>query len=121
MHIDTYFIVIGPGLVIVNPNYPCHQLDTFKKAGWKIFEAPNGTTPASHPMWFSTNWLSINVLMLDEKRVVIEEQETPTQKMFEKLGIQCIKVPLRHAYSLGGGIHCWTCDVRRRGKLESYL
>ena len=33
MHIDTYFIVIGPGLVIVNPNYPCHQLDTFKKAG----------------------------------------------------------------------------------------
>ena len=74
-------------------------------AGWKIVEAPNGTTPASHPLWFSSNWLSINVLMLDEKRVVVEEQETPTQKMFEKLGIQCVKVytimnPWRYVLSI---------------------
>ena len=36
MHIDATFNVIGPGLVIVNPDRPCDQIDTFKKAGWKV-------------------------------------------------------------------------------------
>ena len=36
----------------------------------------------------------MNILMLDEKRVLVEEKEIPTQKMFEKLGIECIKVSL---------------------------
>lgn len=36
-------------------------------------------------------------------------------------GITTIKVNIRNANSLGGGFHCWTCDVRRRGTLQSYL
>lgn len=34
----------------------------------------------------SSKWLSMNVLMLDEKRVMVEEKETTIQKMFENLG-----------------------------------
>ena len=36
MHIDATFNIIGPGLVIVNPDRPCNQLDMFHKAGWKV-------------------------------------------------------------------------------------
>ena len=36
MHIDATFNVIGPGLVITNPDRPCNQLDMFRKAGWKV-------------------------------------------------------------------------------------
>ena len=36
MHIDGTFNIIGPGLVITNPNRPCNQLDMFRKAGWKV-------------------------------------------------------------------------------------
>lgn len=36
-------------------------------------------------------------------------------------GIKTIKVNIRHANSLGGGFHCWTTDVRRRGTLQSYF
>lgn len=36
-------------------------------------------------------------------------------------GIKTIKVSIRHANSLGGGFHCWTTDVRRRGTLRSYF
>lgn len=89
----------------------------------------------------------MNVLMLDDKRVMVEANETTIQKMFESLGkviyqschmqfwiisnahvpvslssgIQTIKVNIRHANSLGGGFHCWTTDVRRRGTLKSYF
>ena len=36
MHIDATFLVIGPGLVIVNPSKPCNEIEMFYKAGWKV-------------------------------------------------------------------------------------
>ena len=82
---------------------------------------PLPTTPASHPMWASSTWLSMNTLSLDTERIMVEEQELPLIELYEKLGFKCIKVPFRHAYSIGGGLHCYTCDIRRRGELESYF
>ncbi|XP_004687896.1 PREDICTED: glycine amidinotransferase, mitochondrial [Condylura cristata] len=121
MHIDATFNIIGPGLVLSNPDRPCHQIDLFKKAGWTIVTPPIPVIPDDHPLWMSSKWLSMNVLMLDEKRVMVDANEVPIQKMFEKLGISTIKVNIRNANSLGGGFHCWTCDVRRRGTLQSYF
>jgi len=121
MHIDATFYTIRPGLAISNPDRPCNQLEMFEKAGWKIVNAPLPVIPESHPLWMGSKWLSMNVLMLDEKRVVVDKNEIPTQKMFESLGIKCIPVDMRYANSLGGSFHCWTCDVRRRGSLESYF
>jgi len=60
--------------------------------GWKIVPAPKPVASDSWPFWMSSKWLSMNTLMLDEKRVLVEKEEIPTQKMFEKLGIECIKV-----------------------------
>jgi len=121
MHIDATFNIIGPGLVIVNPDRPCHQLDMFKKAGWDMVTAPQPCIPDDHPLWMSSKWLSMNVLMLDPKRVIVDKNELATQKMFEWLGIECITVSIRFANSLGGGFHCWTSDIRRQGTLESYF
>ncbi|KAK7912431.1 hypothetical protein WMY93_012642 [Mugilogobius chulae] len=121
MHIDATFNIIGPGLVLSNPDRPCKQIDMFKKAGWTIVKPPTPLIPDDHPLWMSSKWLSMNVLMLDEKRVMVDANETTIQKMFESLGIKTVKVSIRHANSLGGGFHCWTTDVRRRGTLQSYF
>uniref|UniRef100_G1T784 Glycine amidinotransferase n=1 Tax=Oryctolagus cuniculus TaxID=9986 RepID=G1T784_RABIT len=103
------------------PDRPCLQIELFKKAGWTIVTPPIPVIPDDHPLWMSSKWLSMNVLMLDEKRVMVDANEVPIQKMFEKLGISTIKVNIRNANSLGGGFHCWTCDIRRRGTLQSYF
>ncbi len=58
----------------------------------QIVEVPYPRKPDSRPLWLASEWLSMNVLMLDPKRVLIEKYEEETQKMFEKLGIECIKV-----------------------------
>ncbi|MFT7816495.1 glycine amidinotransferase, mitochondrial [Arapaima gigas] len=121
MHIDATFNIIGPGLVLSNPDRPCHQIEMFEKAGWTVIKPPTPLIPDDHPLWMSSKWLSMNVLMLDEKRVMVDANETSIQKMFESLGIKPIKVSIRHANSLGGGFHCWTTDVRRRGTLQSYF
>uniref|UniRef100_A0AAQ4R1T2 Glycine amidinotransferase n=1 Tax=Gasterosteus aculeatus aculeatus TaxID=481459 RepID=A0AAQ4R1T2_GASAC len=121
MHIDATFNIIGPGLVLSNPDRPCRQIDMFQKAGWTIVKPPTPLIPDDHPLWMSSKWLSMNVLMLGEKRVMVDANESTIQKMFESLGIKTIKVNIRHANSLGGGFHCWTTDVRRRGTLQSYF
>ena len=33
LHIDSTFNIIGPGLVLGNPDRPCDQMEMFKKAG----------------------------------------------------------------------------------------
>ncbi|CAH1789411.1 unnamed protein product [Owenia fusiformis] len=121
MHIDATFNIIGPGMVLSNPDRPCHQIEMFKNAGWDVIHPPNPLISDDHPLWMSSKWLSMNVLMLDPKRVIVQSTETSIRKLFESLGIECIPVNILHANSLGGGFHCWTCDIRRNGELESYL
>jgi len=33
MHIDATINIVGPGLLIVNPDRPCGQIEIFEKAG----------------------------------------------------------------------------------------
>ena len=62
--------------------------------GWNIVTAPKPVMPDSWPLWLGSKWLSMNTMMLDEKRALVEKEEVPTQKMLEKLGIKCIRVSL---------------------------
>ena len=55
-------------------------------------DAPKPTCPENHPLWFTSKWLSMNFLMLDEKRAVVEAAEEPIHHMLEGLGIKPIKV-----------------------------
>ena len=81
MHIDATFNIIGPGVVLSNPDRPCHQIDMFHKAGWTVVKPPSPLIPNTHPLWMSSKWLSMNVLMLDPTRVVVDKNETTTQKV----------------------------------------
>ena len=81
MHIDAAFNIIGPGLVLSNPDGPCHQIDMFYKAGWTVIKPPPPLIPDTHPLWVSSKWLYMNVLMLDPKRVVVDKNEKTTQKV----------------------------------------
>ena len=42
-------------------------------------------------------------------------------KLLEREGLDVIPLKLRHSKLLGGGPHCVTLDVRRRGTLERYF
>ena len=69
----------------------------------------------------SSVWLSINVLMLDQKRVVVEASQEPLIEMLADWGFEPIPCPFTNYFVYGGAFHCATLDVRRRGTLESYL
>ncbi|KAA0193373.1 Glycine amidinotransferase mitochondrial [Fasciolopsis buskii] len=121
MHIDATFGLVKPGVALQNPDRPCHQTETLKSAGWDVINVPQPLISKDHPLWLGSNWLSMNVLMLDPNRVMVEKEEVGIQEMYRKIGVTPIPVTIRYANSIGGGFHCWTSDVRRRGGLECYF
>jgi len=138
MHIDGTFIPLGPGKLLVNPKRPCitgekqtsftfegvskdYKLPAMFK-GWDIFVAKTPMLDSSHPLFFTSPWTaSCNIIMLDHKRVVVEAHETDTIKAFHDWGFTTIPVPFRHFLPFGGSFHCATCDIRRKGELQSYF
>jgi len=121
MHIDATFFTVKPGYLIENPEVINPYADFITKAGWKIVKGPKPADRSDMYEGMSYKWLSMNVLVLDEKRVLVEKREVGMHKMFESIGMQSIKVDFGHCFAVGGGLHCWTSDVRRKGTLENYF
>ena len=70
---------------------------------------------------FSSPWIYMNHLSLDTERVFIQRGEERIKRLLNQLGFKTIELDMRHAYRLGGGFHCWTVDIRRRGILDRYI
>ena len=62
----------------------------------------------------------MNVLSLDEERVLVDDREPELMSLREGRGFTPIPCRWRHGRLIGGGVHCRTLDVRRRGTLEDY-
>ncbi len=119
MHIDATIMPLAPGKVLVNPErfYPVPEV--FKT--WDILYAPEPCLPASHALYMSSRWISMNVLMLDEERVIVERQEESLMAALKDWGFKPIPCSFRNFNPFGGSFHCATLDVRRRGTLQSYF
>ena len=122
-HIDTTLVPVRPGLVLVNPSRPCTNgmMELFEKNDWRIVSAPISVRTGPAPSRDVSNWISMNILMLDERTVIVEEAEKPMMELMRSLGCEVIPCPFERVYPFGGGFHCCTADIRRDGKLESYF
>lgn len=118
MHIDATLVPLAPGKVLVNPERVKNLHPLFRS--WDVLTAP-APRPSSTPLLMSSSWLSINVLSLDEKRVIVEKQEHDLIQRLRAWGFQPISCNFRGFYAFGGSFHCATLDVRRRGAAQSYF
>ncbi len=120
-HIDTTFMPLAPGKVLVNPEYV--DVDRLPKVlqRWDVLVAPR---PRSVPVrlagWMS-DWISLNVLMLDEKRVIVEHEQEDLIAALKGWGFAPIPCRFKDYYPFVGSFHCATLDVVRRGVLQSYF
>ncbi len=119
MHMNATFVPLRPGKVLVNPQRVRELPPMF--SGWDMLVCPESAIPADQTMYFCSRWISMNTLMLDPDRVFVEANEIELIRLFEKNGFTPIPVPFRMVNTFGGGFHCATLDVRRRGTREDYL
>jgi glycine amidinotransferase len=119
MHIDASLMPLAPGKLLIQPDRVPEVPDLFKD--WEVRAAPAPVIPDGHPLYMTSKWINMNVLMVDEQHMLVEAQDEPMRRLAESWGITPILCPFRNFNSFGGSFHCATVDVRRRGELQSYV
>jgi glycine amidinotransferase len=119
-HIDTTLMPIAPGRMLVNRKYfdPAGLPPAF--SNWDVLVPPEPVPLTVGTYTTVSSWISMNVLMLDEKRVIVERRQEPLMRAFEKWGFEPVPCSFENYYAFAGSFHCATLDVRRSGELESY-
>jgi len=117
MHIDASFMPLGPGKLLVNPERVRDVPPMFKS--WDVLRSP--ASFSDEDFCLCSRWVNMNVLMLDERRMIVEAQEEPFLRAAKSWGFEPIPCPFRSFNYFGGSFHCATVDVRRRGTLQSYF
>lgn len=120
MHIDTTLMPLAPGKVVVNPQWVDAENLPPPLDQWDILIAPQPVPPAMNELRLISSWANMNVLMLDERRVVVERRQEPMLKALKNWGFDPIPCPFENYYPFLGSFHCATLDIRRRGGLQSY-
>lgn len=121
MHIDATFYPLAPGKLLINPERVFHVPEMFKKAGWDVMVCPEPEMPSTHPMYNCSRWIMMNMLMLDEKRVIANREEKGLLAALKGWGFDPIPCNFYDFETIGGGFHCATVDIRRKGTLQSYF
>ncbi|GAA2251017.1 amidinotransferase [Streptomyces amakusaensis] len=119
MHIDATLVPMAPGKLLIHPDRVPEVPRLFD--GWDVMPAPRPVIPDTHPLYMTSKWINMNILMLDEERVIVERQDEPMITALKKFGFSPIPCDFRNFNSFGGSFHCATLDVRRRGTLEAYF
>jgi len=119
-HIDTTLMPLAAGKVLVNPTFTdIKKLPSIFKT-WDVLIAPEPVPYKTRPRLMS-NWISINTLVLDGQRIIVEERQEPLIKALKSWGFKPITCAFEDYYPFIGGFHCATLDIRRQGELKSYF
>lgn len=119
MHIDASLMPLAPGKLLIHPERVPEVPEIFKD--WEVRTAPLPVIPDGHPLYMTSKWINMNVLMIAEDKMIVEAQDEPMRRLAESWGMTAIPCPFRNFNSFGGSFHCATADVRRRGELRSYF
>ncbi|MGH3876682.1 MAG: inosamine-phosphate amidinotransferase 1 [Actinophytocola sp.] len=120
-HIDSTMLPLKPGLILVNPErVNDDNMPEFLKS-WDRVNCPElvdtgYVTDHSH----GSVWIGMNLLVVAPGKAIVDKRQVDLIRELERHGVEVIPMQLTHARSLGGGFHCVTLDVRRKGELASY-
>ena len=119
MHIDASLMPLAPGKLLIHPERVPVLPPQFRS--WDVRTAPPPRIPDTHPLYMTSKWVNMNVLMLDEERVLVEREDEPMIRALRSFGLKPILCSFLNFNTFGGSFHCATADIRRRGGLQSYF
>lgn len=120
-HIDGELVCLRPGVFLLNPKFAfIKDLLPAKFQKWQ-FIVPEDLTQDLDVTGMtdidiklaSSRGMDINVLSLDEKRVLVNRRATGVIRALEQNGFEPIQVDLDNGEIFAGGIHCSTLDLVR--------
>jgi glycine amidinotransferase len=121
-HIDGRVLPLRPGVLLVNRKVKIDLLPKEMRK-WDIiwYDPRELSDEKDENLMLASTSIGMNVLSLDEKKVVVQDTQKKLIKSLEQNGFTPIPCRWRHGRIFGGGFHCMTLDIRRQSKLESYF
>jgi|TARA_R110001592_G_scaffold345876_1_gene638092 hypothetical protein len=147
-HVDSIVKIIRPGLVLCN--FPKQDLveSIPEMQNWDVIHLPieknsfrlqlneyhkeNGFNYDAEG--WSQNWLAqwadddiintnfdLNILSLDEKTVIIPNENPQFEKLLKSHNVDVVVCKLRHRFFWGNGINCMTSEVLREDECINYF
>ena len=125
-HIDSTIVALRPGLALCNPGRLSDETIPAILKQWKIiYSPPMENTDRYDADYLSksigSDWIDMNAFSINPNLVVVDHNQKSLIKLLEANGLDVVPLRLRHSKLLGGGPHCVTLDVRRRGTLDRYF
>jgi N-dimethylarginine dimethylaminohydrolase len=125
-HIDSTLVALRPGLILVNPTRVNDETLPKILKQWKVIYSPpmenmNRYDADYLSKCIGSDWIDMNAFSINPNLVVVDRNQRSLIKLLEKEGLDVIPLKLRHSKMLGGGPHCITLDIRRRGTLQRYF
>jgi glycine amidinotransferase len=118
LHIDTTLVPLSKEKVLINPEFvnPSFLPDFLNT--WKIIEAPKPDSFMTEIDGYRvvSDWMSINILSLDQKRVIVEKKQKSLIQTLKDEGFEPIPCAFEDYYIFGGSFHCATLDISRKAK-----
>lgn len=123
-HIDSYIIIIRPGLLMVRNKRVIDKLPSFMH-NWDLIIAPEASESCfpqydSDSLIITSKYIDTNILSIDENKVIANSLNPELISLLEKKGVEVIPVRHRHRRLFGGGFHCFSLDTNRDSELISY-
>src|SRR3974390_3428825 len=117
---------LRPGLILCNPGRVNDETLPKILRQWKvIYSPPMENTDRYDADYLSkaigSDWIAMNAFRISPSLAMVDRNPLALMKLLEKKGSDVIPLRLRHAKILGGGPHCVTLDIRRRGTLQRYF
>lgn len=122
MHLDSTISFLRPGLVLLNPDRINESNIPEVLRPWDKIWAPPPVDIGFYPPYeHASEWIGVNLLMISPTLALVDQSQQPLIKELNRQKIEVIEVSLRHARTLGGGLHCVTLDLFREGGPEKYF
>lgn len=123
-HIDGSFLPLRPGTLLVHSEMN-EKRDKLPKAlqKWDFIEFADEQKIITKDglLLLASQSINMNILSIDENKIMINEKAVNTIRKLEKAGFTPIPTRLRHSQLYSGAFHCSTLDIRRNEELENYF
>ena len=114
IHIDSTVTFLREGLLLLNPSrIPDKNILPYPFNTWDAIYCPEPIDIGYDTYNNSSIWINMNLLSVNEKLVILEQNQTNLSDELKKYGIESLMLPMRHARTLGGCFHCVTLDLWR--------
>ena len=125
-HIDSTFVALRPGLMLCNPARVNDDTLPAILKQWDIIYSPPMEGADQYDADYrsksiGSEWIGMNLFSISPDLVAVDQDQTALIKLLEKHGLDVAPLKLRHSKMLGGGFHCVTLDIRRKGTLQRYF